>query len=605
MSEDRQVASIQVILKKRLTTLHEDAQSERVAGHLSKALGLTSTALGCLAAVTTGGLATIPIGVGLVAYASGVMSQAKKTGRVMLLPFSDIGTIEMIAPAAKVDVELPDLEDYAYMSAAQKAEYALILCCGNRLAQALSNLPSDEHRYFAYSVAKRRFHELYGQHIKHSPELLMAVDAAEVAEYVLATEDDFKKLRAGVEREQSQALLNEAEPAFSPEQEPIGSDTRMGAIAVPAAPISPQPSAQQWDEDEPEGGGKDDKDDIERLRDALGYPAVLLFGASGAGKSTLARWVVYERQKLGHSLEILDPHVAYGQWEGLAVYGAGLNYAECDERLGAFADLVESRYRKLAEQPKYNPRPHTLLTEEFTNWASHCPRAASFFSSSMSDLRKVNMFALYVAHGKTLTALGGSRGTAQQRDASLLMIELDAKVGADGRPVPAGKGRIYYPGQHDRPVEITVPNLDQLRAGEAKPGRLIETPKRESVAAALTQQMQEQSTEEWDFSGLAAAAATEVIDGLIARCKATGNDLQLCMAEFLEFLKEQGDGAEVSVSEMSRSSKWASKWERAGLMLTPQQPFKRQAAVINVFFDNARKKGLVEQTEKGWKVALK
>jgi hypothetical protein len=236
------VSLAQRILQRRLTALVEDAQNERTASNTTKALGLASLGLGCLAAVTTGGLATIPIGVGAIAYASAVIGQAKKTGRVMPLPFNDTGTGEMIGAAAGARFEAPDLEDYAFMSTQQKAEYAMILCCGNRMAHALAQLPSDQHRQFVYSIAKRRFMEMYGQHVKHTPELLMAVDAGEVAEYILATEDDFKKLRAGIE--QQAALPPEPMPEHEPQptRANIGSDTRLGAIAVPAAPVPAQPA---------------------------------------------------------------------------------------------------------------------------------------------------------------------------------------------------------------------------------------------------------------------------------------------------------------------------------------------------------------------------
>ncbi|NEQ53427.1 MAG: ATP-binding protein [Leptolyngbya sp. SIO3F4] len=210
---------------------------------------------------------------------------------------------------------------------------------------------------------------------------------------------------------------------------------------------------QQWDDDDIE---LDDSADEKRLRDALQYPAVLIYGASGSGKSTLARWFIHERQQLGHTIEVCDPHRAYGQWEDVDHYGDGLDYHECDNRLKAFSDKVNDRYRTLASRPNYNPRPHTLLTEEFTNWASHCPHAGAFFSSSMSDLRKVNMHALYIAHARTLSALGGSSGTAKQRDNSLLEIELDVAINANGRPVPAGTGHIKYPQQKQR-VPFKIP----------------------------------------------------------------------------------------------------------------------------------------------------
>ncbi|NEQ54576.1 MAG: ATP-binding protein, partial [Leptolyngbya sp. SIO3F4] len=223
-------------------------------------------------------------------------------------------------------------------------------------------------------------------------------------------------------------------------------------VEIATVPVKATP--QQWDEEDEE---PETSADEKRLRDALGYPAVLIYGASGSGKSTLARWFIHERQQLGHSIEVCDPHRAYGQWEDVDHYGDGLDYQSCDDRLKAFSDRVNSRYRKLAGRPNYNPKPHTLLTEEFTNWAEHCPHSGSFFASSLSDLRKVNMNALYVAHGRTLSSLGGSSGKAKQRDNSLLEIELDVAIDKNGRPVPAGTGHIKYP-QRSQKVPIRIPS---------------------------------------------------------------------------------------------------------------------------------------------------
>ncbi|MBD2110220.1 ATP-binding protein, partial [Nodosilinea sp. FACHB-141] len=233
---------------------------------------------------------------------------------------------------------------------------------------------------------------------------------------------------------------------------PIGPSTRLNALPVAATPSGPQ----QWDEDEvaiaPTATGI--------LQDCLAYPTILIYGPQGSGKSTLAHWLIQQRIAAGHHCEILDPHAAYGAWEGLPLYGAGMNYQACDDRLVAFADLVKSRYQVLSTKPNFNPKPHTLLTEEFTNWAQHCPNAAQFFGSSMSDLRKVNMFAVYVAHGRTLTSLGGKSGVAEQRDQSLLEIELSAIVGPGGKAMPSGKANVYYPGQKNTPIAVEVPTLD-------------------------------------------------------------------------------------------------------------------------------------------------
>lgn len=242
-------------------------------------------------------------------------------------------------------------------------------------------------------------------------------------------------------------------PAVLPEAAPaaIGPSTRLNALTVAATP-----AGGQWDEDEVAIAPTA----VDILQECLAYPAILIYGPSGSGKSTLAQWLIQQRLAAGHHCEILDPHAAYGAWEGLPVYGAGMDYDACDDRLVAFAELVKNRYQVLSSKPQFNPKPHTLLTEEFTNWASHCPHAGQFFGSSMSDLRKINMFAIYVAHGRTLTSLGGKSGVAEQRDQSLLEIELSAIVGPGGQPMPSGMANVYYPGQKNKPIAVEVPTLE-------------------------------------------------------------------------------------------------------------------------------------------------
>ena len=237
------------------------------------------------------------------------------------------------------------------------------------------------------------------------------------------------------------------------------------AVAAPvpvAAPITAQweptaptaTPAQGWDED------PTPVDAHAILSECLAYPCVLIYGPQGSGKSTLAKWLVNERIKAGHEIEVLDPHAAYGAWPGLAVYGAGMDYVACNSRLLAFADMVRARYAELAKRPDYNPKPLTVLTEEFTNWSAHCPASSDYFASSLSDIRKINMHSVYVAHGRTLTSLGGKAGVAEQRDQSLLEIEMLGTIGEGGKAVPTGRCRIYYPGRKNDPIEVAVPQFD-------------------------------------------------------------------------------------------------------------------------------------------------
>lgn len=194
------------------------------------------------------------------------------------------------------------------------------------------------------------------------------------------------------------------------------------------------------------------------MQDLMHYPSVLIWGAPGSGKSTFAEWLMGERQKQGHSLEILDPHREYGQWQGLNVFGDGMDFDSIDERLKAFADLVEERYRERSKQPNYQPQPLTVLAEEFTQWNRKCGHASAFFEMSVSDIRKINCHVVYVSHNRTLTALGGSKGLAATRDSALLELELLARVDpSTGKAVPAMKGLLKYPGR--AAIEVDIPHI--------------------------------------------------------------------------------------------------------------------------------------------------
>ena len=193
----------------------------------------------------------------------------------------------------------------------------------------------------------------------------------------------------------------------------------------------------------------------------LNAPAVLLFGPQGSGKSTLAEYLVQQRLTAGHDIEILDPHLKFGAWSGVSSHGAGMDYRALDDRLMAFEELCRDRYAQFSSTPDFNPRPKTLVAEEFTNWAQRCENAADFFAASLSDNRKVKLHVVYISHGRTLTALGNAKGMADMRDRGLLEIELMGAVGANGQATPSGKAKIRYPGETAW-QEVQVPDLSSF-----------------------------------------------------------------------------------------------------------------------------------------------
>lgn len=185
--------------------------------------------------------------------------------------------------------------------------------------------------------------------------------------------------------------------------------------------------------------------------DLLGYPSVLVWGPQGSGKTSFAEWLVSERLKLGHEIIICDPHREYGQWDGLKVVGDGMDYEAIDKELIAFTTKIKERYKQRAKTKNYNPVPITIICDEFTSWSDRCEGAADFMAECLTDIRKVNMHALFIAHAKTNAATGGKKGMSKTKEAGLLELELEAKVNPQTRKAsPKLKGKLRYPGMADK-----------------------------------------------------------------------------------------------------------------------------------------------------------
>jgi hypothetical protein len=193
---------------------------------------------------------------------------------------------------------------------------------------------------------------------------------------------------------------------------------------------------------------------------AVGYPAVLVYGAQGSGKSTVAKWIVQQRALAGHTVNILDPHQIAGHWSGIGnlnLIGRGMDYKAIDDALREFRDLIRQRYERLSSELSFSPAPITIVAEEFTNWSSHCNYSGSFWDMAMSDIRKANAYALFVSHGRNLSQLGGGRG-AKTRDSTLFEIQLFATLDpATGESRPTMTGTYKFPGQ--QPIGFDVPKL--------------------------------------------------------------------------------------------------------------------------------------------------
>ncbi len=208
------------------------------------------------------------------------------------------------------------------------------------------------------------------------------------------------------------------------------------------------------------------------LQNFLEYPG-LLFGGMGAGKSWTARYLVMQKVRAGHQVILLDPHAANHEWKGIRHIGAGMDYGAIAEFLQWYLDEIERRYQEfnrsgLTEEDwqqslRQQQRITSVVSEEMTNWADRLPGdiGSKFFKAAMSDSRKVLMPPLFVAHDRTLSALGDAKGIARLRDAALLELELIPTIHPTTRkPVSSGKGKLKLPG-HAEWLAVELPQIER------------------------------------------------------------------------------------------------------------------------------------------------
>lgn len=210
------------------------------------------------------------------------------------------------------------------------------------------------------------------------------------------------------------------------------------------------------------------------------YPSVLVYGIPGAGKTTFVEEEIRKRLAAGHRVIVLDPHAAYGQWEGCEVVGAGMDYATIDAKMIWFEEENKRRYQIRQTQPNPKFQPLTMLAEEFTNWATRCKHSGEHFKTVNSDVRKVECYSLIVTHTRTLAGLGDAKGMASLRDESCLEVEILGDYDpVTERTTPRFEALVKMPGQalSDRTlVKIERKSEGFLPVPVPAPGTLAKAP---------------------------------------------------------------------------------------------------------------------------------
>jgi hypothetical protein len=166
-----------------------------------------------------------------------------------------------------------------------------------------------------------------------------------------------------------------------------------------------------------------------------------------------------------------------------------MDYLDCDRAMLSFANTVKQAYKARSEQPHYKPTRETVLVEEFTNWSSRCENSADFFAAALSDLRKIKKSVIFVAHDRSLVALGNAKGFSKARNNGLLELQLEAAIDpATGEPMPALKGKLKYPGKAAIEVQISPEmngSMDFTAAPQVEDAAPTATPEQQDIRAKL------------------------------------------------------------------------------------------------------------------------
>lgn len=283
---------------------------------------------------------------------------------------------------------------------------------------------------------------------------------------------------AELEGYQQVAQLQAAErlyPQMAPYLEAV-QDAVYQDVSAPQQQATPQPQAEASVPGQPAmpvtPTSDPTADPTAYLQNFLEYPG-LLFGGMGAGKSWTARYLVMQKVRAGHQVILLDPHAANHEWKGIRHIGAGMDYQAIATFLKWYLDEIERRYQEFnrsglteedwQESLRQQQRITSVVSEEMTNWADRLPGdiGSKFFKSAMSDSRKVLMPPLFVAHDRTLSALGDAKGIARLRDAALLELELIPTIHPTTRkPVSSGKGKLKLPG-HAEWLAVALPPIER------------------------------------------------------------------------------------------------------------------------------------------------
>ncbi|MCY7283700.1 MAG: hypothetical protein LH679_09690, partial [Cyanobacteria bacterium CAN_BIN43] len=221
-------------LRRRQGQLEAIAKSNRKTYSLGKGVGLMG-GLGAawLLCIANPAVGAVVGAIALVNYAAAAMGETEKTGEYRpLLGRKSLASLAMgldrqgaIAPPS-VTIE----DDALYLDDGELGEWLLLRTAMPQTVAFLSSYPA-QHRDEVMELASTEAYRTYGYLFRSEPDTRHQMKAEAVGQYAY-----------DAVREQADYLRGSG-AAVSTEAPMIGNDTRLGAIAVPAETVVPEPIA--------------------------------------------------------------------------------------------------------------------------------------------------------------------------------------------------------------------------------------------------------------------------------------------------------------------------------------------------------------------------
>ena len=218
-----------------LEHLDTEAQSSRIWASTSKLINLATVGMGLISSLT------VPFawGVSLVGgsvYLAILVRESRKTGRTMLIPFSEMGLGTICRGISQTEgFTEGDLLDYHYLTAREKSDYVLLSVCAEEIGAFMDKIP-ERQRKRIWKQASNRFHRQYSQVVRDNPDVIAAFsDKRELLKFLLATPEEMRQIQLEAQRQAAQ-IVSEANQTDDETAtlSRVGNPTRLGLS--PAGP---------------------------------------------------------------------------------------------------------------------------------------------------------------------------------------------------------------------------------------------------------------------------------------------------------------------------------------------------------------------------------